>query len=186
MKTVRQFFLLIVVIFLVACGSSSEKGIDDIPESYIDGVEDLGEHFMNTAKIVYGEDGKEDMNASSYDDYDLKSLTIINSKQEFEAVKYFLEPDDIQRLESIDFSKKTLLFASMIYRSGYVSPPHISIKKIEKKIIHDGEERIHCAVYRSVAYDRIAMTDRSAIYHAYTIPKTKSEYITYDVFDLDK
>lgn len=185
MKLIKQIFLLILANFLVACGTSDVKTLDDISESFILGVEDLGQHRMNPFKLVYGGDGKIDRDATlaiGNGNYDLERLTVVNTEQEFDDIKYFLIPEDIQKLEAIDLSQKTLLFASHLHQSSS-NLSHITIKKIE----HDEKNHIHCVVYKdNRSSGDLATMDFIGMYHAYTIPKIKTEYIRYEVFNLQK
>ncbi len=184
MKVIKFIMLLTLIGFFVACGTSDTKSIDQLSESYIQGVEDLGEAEMNGQKIVFDSAGQVDEEATSAlksDAYDLEILTIVNTEQEFEKkIKYFLKPKDIKKFEAIDFTDKTLLFVSSWVPID-AKLPAFAIKTIEDA----PNNHIHCVIYKDIRLKKgIRLHSFIMLYHAYLIPKTKKEDITYDVIDI--
>ncbi len=183
MNKVKAIFLLVVGIFLFGCGSSSSsvQTLDDIPESFIDGTEDLGEYRMNSSRVIYNEDAtaidESATKALEHIKYDLPTLSVINTEAEFQNIKYFLLPDEISRLGKIDLSSKTLLFVSWLYSS-----PKRKVATI-KEIKYGKESQIHCVVYMyNNQSGSLSMADINADFHAFTIPKAVD--ISYEVVSL--
>ncbi len=185
MKIFKVISLLLLIALFTACGTSHTKTIDQLPESYIQGVEDLGQATMSLSEYVFDENGRVDEEATSTlnkrDEYNLETLTAVNTEQEFTKIKYFLYPQDIKKFEAIDYTQKTLLFASQKVQVDAKSPA-IAIKTIK----YDANNHIHCVIYRDKRLRKggLSLPSMTGMYHAYLIPKTKKEDISYEVIDL--